>query len=272
MRNKNGFSINSRLMLFAAVLFGICSVASLTHAVNPPANLAGKVEVIKNGSDYAFGAWSAKWWQWALSIPLYTDAGEPNHPLFDGEDCSVGQSGHVWFLGGRFCETGKECPLPGTVVRSCTIPKGTALFIPIVNAEDSLLEETELGGSNLTIESMRTFLAGVLETVTNLELKVDGIPVQNLKEDFRVKSPVFNFRLPEPLYNGDKPNNVFTAIESGNYPAGTYYHQAVGDGFYVMLKPLPVGPHTIDFSGTFPNGPGPEDDFIISMIYNITVE
>lgn len=285
MRNATHFSINCRLVLVTAILFGIFSTVPLTHAANLSMGHSNtKVHFFKSTAeayDHTYSEWSAKWWQWALSIPLYNpDNGQPNHPLFDGEDCSVGQSGHVWFLGGRFCETGKSCPAPGTVVRSCTIPKGTALLIPIVNAEDSLVEETELAAfygttPNLTIDSMRNLLAGFLDTVTNLQLEVDGIPVQNLKENFRVKSPVYDFTLPEPFYNGDqdKRNNVFTAIEPGSYPAGTYYSQAVGDGFYVMLKPLPVGPHTIHFSGTFPNDPqNPDDDFTISMTYNISVE
>src|SRR5208337_1677970 len=44
-----------------------------------------------------YSEWSAAWQQWALSIPV------ANHPLFDNGDCSVGQSGPVWFLGGKFC-------------------------------------------------------------------------------------------------------------------------------------------------------------------------
>lgn len=284
MRNESHLSMNSKLLLFAAALIGIFMAVPSTFAAHLSAGLAAKVKVYQSNTtpyDYTYGEWSAKWWQWALSIPLYNpDNGQPNHPLFDGEDCSVGQSGQVWFLGGRFCETGKECPLPGTVERSCTIPKGKALFIPIVNAEDSFVEETELAayyGTTplLTIEGMRTFLAGFMDTLTNLQLIVDGISVPDLKEKFRVQSPVFDFTLPEPLYNGDpdKRNNVFTAIEPGNYPAGTYYSQAIGDGFYVMLKPLPPGPHTIHFSGTVPNDPqNPDDDFVISMTYNITVK
>jgi len=43
-----------------------------------------------------YGDWMAAWDQWALSIPV------ANHPLFDNGDCSVGQSGPVWFLGGNF--------------------------------------------------------------------------------------------------------------------------------------------------------------------------
>jgi hypothetical protein len=267
------------------VIFGIFSAIPLVHAANLSKDQKNTVVKYFNSNtepyDHTYGDWSAKWWQWALSIPLYNpDNGQPNHPLFDGTDCSVGQSGPVWFLGGRFCETGKDCPLPGTVVRSCTIPKETALFIPIVNASDSFVEETELAAYYGTtplqsIKEMRTFLAGFVNSMTNLQLEVDGIPVQHLKEKFRVKSPVYDFTLPPPYYNGDtsKHNNVFTAIEPGNYPAGTYYSQAVGDGFYVMLKPLPVGTHTIHFSGTVPNDPdNPDDDFIISMTYSIVVK
>ena len=55
---------------------------------------------------------------------------QENHPLFDetGEDCDVGQSGKVWFLGGVINET-------GSASRECTVPTGKAIFFPILNVE-----------------------------------------------------------------------------------------------------------------------------------------
>jgi hypothetical protein len=68
----------------------------------------------------SYGEWGARWWSWAFSFPL------AQLPLLQaGEvDCSLGQSGSVWFLAGT---------VGGAATRSCTIPTGTALFFPIIN-------------------------------------------------------------------------------------------------------------------------------------------
>jgi hypothetical protein len=44
----------------------------------------------------SYGEWSARWWQWILSIPTQMN------PNLDstGAHCAEGQSGHVWFLPG----------------------------------------------------------------------------------------------------------------------------------------------------------------------------
>jgi len=55
-----------------------------------------------------------------------------HHPLYDTADCSAGQSGPVWFLGGTFTTIEQS---PGVVVgianRTCTVPADKALFFPI---------------------------------------------------------------------------------------------------------------------------------------------
>ncbi len=43
-----------------------------------------------------YGEWSAAWWQWLYSMPTN------QHPLYDTAECSEGQSGKVWFLGGTY--------------------------------------------------------------------------------------------------------------------------------------------------------------------------
>ena len=63
------------------------------------------------------GEWMAAWQQWATSMP-YT-----HHPLFDSADPSTGQSGPVWFLGGKFCALGETCG-NNHVVRESRFPQG----------------------------------------------------------------------------------------------------------------------------------------------------
>ena len=59
------------------------------------------VEILPPGEPYAgatLGEWDARWWQWAVSLPV------PVNPNLDptGERCGYGQSGPVFFLPGEF--------------------------------------------------------------------------------------------------------------------------------------------------------------------------
>ena len=78
-----------------------------------------------------YGEWSAKWWQWALSLPV------GQNPFFDqGGDCSHGangQVGPVWFLTGVI-------NVSGMAERDCTVPVGKALLFPLINTECSTLD------------------------------------------------------------------------------------------------------------------------------------
>ena len=74
--------------------------------------------------------WTARWWQWALSIP------DKVNPISDltGEHCSEGQKGPVWFLGGTW---------GGSAERTCTIPAGKAILWAPINYSCSPAEFQE---------------------------------------------------------------------------------------------------------------------------------
>src|SRR5262249_55520548 len=82
---------------------------------------AGVLPPNSNPFGITYGEWSAAWWQWLLAIPA------PVNPNLDltGANCGQGQSGQVWFLAGNF---------GGTSTRTCTMPAGRALLVPILNA------------------------------------------------------------------------------------------------------------------------------------------
>jgi hypothetical protein len=176
-----------------------------------------------------YGEWSARWWQWALSIPAATN------PVVDetGAHCAEGQSGPVWFLAGSF--------FGGTFERACTVPPDKALFFPIVNAAFgaavSDCEPTQPGvPCNITV--LRAAAAASMDPVT-IEASLNGVPVRQLR-DFRVQSPVFSVTLPE--------GNVVAV------PSGTYAPM-VSDGYWLMLAPLSAGAHTIHFKNKITGGP-----------------
>jgi hypothetical protein len=195
-----------------------------------------------------YSEWSAAWEQWADSIPT------AHHPLFDNGDCSVAQSGPVWFLGGKFIPTYGSGSYTG-VVRQCKVPVGKALYFPIFNGEDSVLEETGFPTHYTQIQELRASMAGWIDAANVLTLKVDGESIPNIKERFRVQSPAFVFTLPD--------DNFFNAVGEGPFNPGSYF-PAVDDGYYVMLKPLSLGHHTIYFHGASPS-------FELEITYHIYV-
>jgi hypothetical protein len=176
-----------------------------------------------------YGEWSARWWQWALSIPAVTN------PVLDetGANCAEGQSGQVWFLAGAF--------FGGTFERACTVSPDKALFFPIVNAAFGAAvfdcEPTQPGvPCNITV--LRAAAAASMDPVT-IEASIDGVPVRNVR-DYRVQSPVFSVTLPE--------GNVV------DVPSGTYAPM-VSDGYWLMLAPLSAGAHIIHFKNSITGGP-----------------
>jgi hypothetical protein len=160
-----------------------------------------------------YGEWSAKWWQWVLSLP------QDINPLVDqtGEHCAQAQSGPVWFLAGTF---------GGSVERTCTIPEGKAILFPILNSGNVKTDPSE------TEEDLRVTTKEAVDNPAILEASIDGVPLHNL-QNYRAESPLFNVTLPE--------GNIFGVPELSS--------EAVSDGYWIMLQPLPVGDHSVNFRG-----------------------
>lgn len=163
----------------------------------------------------SYADWTAKWWQWAYSIPW------DRNPSYDdtGKYCSENQNGPVWFLTQAF-----EHP----VIRTCEIPRSTALLITLLNSECSFAEFKSLK----TEQEMRDCAKSMQDIVSGIHASLDGISIPNL-EKYRVQTNLFNFTLPE--------NNIL------NLTAQTT--QSVADGNWLFLKPLPPGIHELIAKG-----------------------
>jgi hypothetical protein len=195
-----------------------------------------------------YSEWSAAWNQWADSIPV------ANHPLFDNGDCSVGQSGPVWFLGGKFCSINNTNCGTDNVVRTCNVPAGKAIYIDVLSSEFSSLE---LNDPKAQIADLRLLCESGIDGATDLSLDIDGASVPHLKDRFRVQSTAFVFTLPD--------DNLFNAVGEGPFPGGAYF-PGVDDAVYVMLSPLPAGPHQVHFHGFLP-----AFNFTLDITYNLVV-
>lgn len=221
----------------------LLSIALGVAAATMPANAqpTGPGVVPPSATATPYGELSAKWWQWALAVP------EAQNPVFDttGVNCAVGQSGPVWFLAGVF---------GGSVTRACTVPAGKALFFPVLNAVFGSgvfdCEPTAPGVCDVSV--LRAGAAARMDNPIELAVTIDGvaIPMVDLLT-LRVQSPRFSLTFPVGAIFG--------------LPAGTF-RPNVGDGYYVMLTPRSVGPHTIYLKGVANNGE------LVEVTYHLTVQ
>jgi hypothetical protein len=193
---------------------GQTNVASGQNFGNP-----GVVPPSVNEFGNPYGEWTARWWQWLLSIPAATN---PNLDT-TGAHCAEAQTGQVWFLAGTFGGP--------AVTRSCTIPAGKDLLLSPRNALFGEGVGDCTGPSDCNPTSLREMAAESVDNPT-LEVRVDHVAVKNL-DQYRVTSPVFNVFFP--------PGAVF-GLEPGTHGP------VVSDGFWLLLKPLSQGPHTIQVS------------------------
>ncbi len=203
----------TRIFLFVVVLAIIATCPSFARSAPPS---IAPIHSHPHGQTYS--AWAAEWWQWKLETPASVN------PVLDitGEHCAEGQTGRVWFLAGTFFGN-------GTVERSCTVPTGTALFFPLINAfYGAFLNDPP---ETLTEEFLR---AQVVCTNVVVAAEIDGIAVNHPLQYFE-QSPLFEVQLPE--------DNVF-GVDEDVVPE-LLLSPSVDAGYYLFLRPLSPGAHTI---------------------------
>ncbi len=181
----------------------------------------------------SYAEWTAIWWQWAMSIPIY------KNPLIDstGEYCMEGQHGPVWFLAGT---SGKK----HVAQRKCIIPGKKSILFPIIVSQFSYSEVPD-------IKTDKELIAHTAKDIVRwnlLEVVIDGIRLQDLHQ-YRIQVGPFDLTI--------SPNNIWNIV-----PGLT---KAVSDGFWVFLESLSDGDHTIRFRGIEPN-------FETGVIYNIIIK
>ena len=164
----------------------------------------------------SFGGWTARWWQWAFAQPIapYLDP--------DGRLCSDGQDGPVWFLAGTNGEFAAH--------RECIMPAGKFLLVPVIN----MIYMNRLAGHDPTRTSpcadLQARAAVNNDHLVSAVVIIDGVLVKDVTR-YRVRSdgcfPV-------------EPDVAEASVQS-----------AAADGYWLLLKPLPPGRHTISIGANY---------------------
>jgi hypothetical protein len=185
---------------------------------------------------YTYEEWSARWWQWLLSIP------KSKNPAFDstGANANVNQNyPNVFFL----CQTYEE-GAPSIANRAVTVPAGRSIFMPIINWISILHIDGETEQESIEIANKR------MDVVANLLITINGLTVKNGLEKYRVRSAFFEITLPE--------DNIL-ALPSGLI-------RAISDGYWLFFKPL-EGDTKISSFGSCSSG-----STRIGVSYNLSIE
>jgi hypothetical protein len=193
--------------------------------------------------------WLAEWWKANLAISA------ENHPSYinlsmgidntkDPSKCFIGEDKvhNVLFLG-----------LPNTEdkfpVRTCDVPAGKAIFIPIETSQcDYGIEEIKT--ENDLISCAKSGNDGVSASVT-----LDGVKGDYQVEKHRFMTDPFNITMNNKLM--------------GDYH-GTF--GALSEGFMLELKPLTVGEHKLNYIVSVVNPANPVYDYFQNANFNFRVK
>jgi hypothetical protein len=168
-----------------------------------------------------YGAWTVKWWQWALSLPSNIN------PLSDrtGQHWNTDQpSSDVWFLVGSIGGIDKTFPS-----RSIEIDTGRSILFPVLNCEANSLEYPDLK----THEDLLKHVKDDVNTVVKKDVFINGMRLNPT----RVPSDPRIFKV---TINEDNPFRITN-------PGST---DAAADGYWVFLKPLHRGNYNVRFEGS----------------------
>jgi len=222
---------NKKLLAGVVAVMGLM-VGAAAHAHGNRDRVVEPGEVFLGKS---YNELASEWTNWFITEPIATN------PAFDpdGRFCGLNQRGRVWFLASTF---------EGIAERTCEVPAGKAIFLSLGGAAVSFAPDFPAAGDPCLL--LPTVVDRVRCDVNNdvppseisFQVILDGEPIEDLLA-FRAQSEPegFTLRVPDPSF-----------ITDVGLPAGDRF-PAVADGYFLFLKPLRPGTHTLELRMTNPD-------------------
>jgi hypothetical protein len=176
--------------------------------------------------------WTEEWWRWAYSMPA---SANPN--MVATLDCGLGQAGPLFFLPSLF--GGATNP------RTCKVPAHTPIGFPMVTLllDYPCPDPTFQPAVGQTLFDFLESDAVQIQTgfVGSLAGTFDGKPLADLMSYHFVSADLFHF-------TGDVSMQSVDSCVTGKRQPG------VAASYFIVLKGLARGQHTLSTSVTQPNG------------------
>ena len=223
------------LSVVAVIGLMVAAAAADDRVVRPGQQFMGK----------SYNELVGEWANWLVVEPTATN------PAFylDGRFCDRNQKGNVWFLASTFGEV---------ATRTCKVPPGKAIFFSLGGvfisfSPDFPAADDPCFALTTELEKVRCDVNNDVSLAPNISFEVilDGVAVEDLFA-YRAQSPPggFTLRVPtqslltDPSFTAPQP-----PFSSGDRSP------AVGDGYFLFVKPLKPGVHTLHLLMTTPGQP-----------------
>jgi hypothetical protein len=185
-----------------------------------------------NSSPYgvSFKDWTAKWDKWMSELPKSLNWNFKNVPgvKYVPKDCSFNQtaSSPVFFLPWVDSSRGSSAS------QTCTVPHNKAILVSVTSIT------SDYSDPSIVTKTPKELIKAASQLNTyprDFSPTLDGKPL-DLKNDaaHKVTSDLFNLTLPK--------DNLWSDRE----PPGP--DKAIIQGWWIMLKPLPPGEHTLQYT------------------------
>lgn len=178
------------------------------------------------------------WWQWTYSMPPEISPVRDNL----GTHCHQGQTGDVWFLAGGYGSS--------TINRICEVPAGKYLFFPVIN----MVYWPRYKGA-ITCDEAKENAALNNDSLLEIRIELDGMESWNPANTRIASSECFDLL-------GMVPREY----------EPPYVYPAASDGYWVMLKPLSRGTHSLKFSAQYNNEEGDFGHMAQDIEYQLIVK
>jgi hypothetical protein len=234
--------------VFIAVLFSPILVVTTYTNVQANSLNPGLYSIDESPFGTPYSAWIARWFNWTSGIS------NTEHPRdFAERTCNVSQKWKdVWFL---------PDTLNGKIVRECEVPVGKAIFVPITTGWQGVADNEEFRGKPLN-EIKDSIIKGAFYCDNyNVErsAELDGKKVQGLEGDTPYRTNTTG------LFN-------LTYGQSNIYDIRPQTSPAFGEGWFLFVKPLPQGDHTIKIHSKISNPTDVSCDYQGDTQWNIKVK
>lgn len=235
--------MNKKLLQGIVAIMGLVVTAASADAAN---------RVVEPGEEFfgkSYNELASEWTNWLTAEPIATN------PAFDpdGRFCDSNQQGDVWFLASTF---------EGVADRTCEVPSGKAIFLSLGGVFVSFAPEFPAADDPCSqmasaVQKVRCDVNNDVPVAPDISFQfiLDGEPVKDLFA-YRAQSQPggFTLQVPNPSFLTD------LGLAAGNrFPA-------VADGYFIFLKPLRRGTHTLSFRMTNP------DQSVTGVNYTLIVQ
>lgn len=249
MRKYFFLSFVAVAMISAAIWFTACqkedsnNTDSATEATDRTNGNSKVFPFNANPYGKSYTDWTVDWW---LKFMTFDCA---NNPFFNSANVLFYQEGPVYFLAGLNTANASV---------SLTIPHGKAILFPLFNVINDYPCPPEFNFEPPAGQTLEAFLKegalGYANGVTNMSVAVDGATVTD-PASYKFTTDLFYF-----TGNSDLSNCLDPCV-TGESQA------TVCSGYYMMLKPLSKGEHSIHYHMEYPAW-----GWIQEGTYNITIE